>query len=125
MTVNSTLLRNILLAAVLLTMPAVLQAQPYTYTNSFGAWNYTTNNVAITITLYSGQNLGVSAVTVPSAINGLPVTTIADGAFGYLYANDVTSVTIPNTVTSIQQSAFYDCYVTNVLVGNNVTNIGD
>jgi hypothetical protein len=122
MKVNPILLLCLLLAVVM--KPAALQAQPYTYTDSFGTWDYVTNNGTITITLYSGQNLGISAVTIPSVINGLPVTTIAGGAFGYLYANDVTSVTIPNSVTSIQQSAFYDSYLTNVLIGNNVTNIG-
>jgi hypothetical protein len=124
MRIHAYVLQSVVLLAVLFLLPAAVRAQPYTYTNNYGTWYYATNNGTITINSYDGQNSGISAVTVPSTINGLPVTTIAGGAFGYLYANDVTSVIIPNSVTSIQGSAFYDCYVTNVLVGNGVTNIG-
>src|SRR5258708_23772698 len=41
-------------------------------------FNYTTNNGAITITLYTGSG---GIVTVPDTINGFPVTTIGDSAF--------------------------------------------
>ena len=38
----------------------------------------------------------------------------------------LTSVTIPNSVTSIGDCAFYDCTsLTNVTIPNSVTNIGD
>jgi hypothetical protein len=115
-----------LFALLLLAAPAAVQAQ--TYTNSYGIWNYTTTNGAITITgftgsgsVYTGSN---TVVTIPSSINGLPVTSIGNGAFTDDYGT-LNSVTIPNSVTSIGQDAFLYCTsMTNVLIGNSVTNIG-
>lgn len=53
---------------------------------------------------------------------------IADGAFGY--CTGLTSITIPDGVTSIGEGAFINCYLlgrglTSVTIGNGVTNIGD
>ena len=76
---------------LLLTLPAAVQAQ----------FTYTTNNGTITITGYTGPG---GAVTIPSTINGLPVTSIGDWAFGD--CTSLTSVTIPNSVTSIGTDAF-------------------
>ena len=100
-----------MLLLLLLTLPGVVQAQ-FTYTN---------NNSTITITGYTGPG---GAVTIPSVINGLPVTTIGVSAFYNLY--NITSVTIPTSVTSIKQRAFDHCIgLTSVTIGNSVTNIGD
>ena len=57
-----------LLALLLLTLPAAVQAQ----------FNYMINNGTITITGYTDSG---GAVTIPSTINGLPVTSIGDGTF--------------------------------------------
>src|SRR5665213_3302928 len=98
-------------ALLLLALPAVAQAQ-------FG---YTTNNGAITITGYTGPG---GAVTIPSAINGLPVTRIGDKAF--YYCSSLTSVAIPNSVTSIGDFAFWECRgLTSVTIPNSVISIGD
>ena len=95
---------------LLLTLPATVEAQ----------FNYTANNGAITITQYTG--LGGS-VAIPSTINGLPVTSIGDGAFA---GSSLTSVTIPNSVTSIGDGAFYGCWsLSSVTIPNSVTSIGD
>jgi len=99
------------LLLLLLTLPAAVQAQ----------YTYTTNNGTITITGYTGPG---GAVTIPSTINGLPVTTIGYQAFYNL--GSLTSVTIPNSVTSIGSYAFYACYsLISVTIGNSVTNIGN
>ena len=52
------------------------------------------------------------------------VTSIGDSAF--YYCTKLTSVTIPDSVTSIGDSAFYYCTkLTSVTIGNSVTSIGD
>jgi hypothetical protein len=79
---------------LLLALPAVVQAQ----------FNYTVNNGAITITKYTGPG---GSVVIPGAINGLPVTAIADdNAFA---ATGVTSIAIPDSVTNIGEYAFWSC----------------
>jgi hypothetical protein len=60
-------------------------------------FNCTTNNGTITITKYTGPGGDVS---IPSAINGLPVTSIQEWAFNS--CENVTSVTIPKSVTSME-----------------------
>ena len=105
--------RTGMLLLLLLMLPAVVQAQ----------FTYTTNNGAITITGHIGTVVG--AVTIPDTINGLPVTSIGNDAFaGCSYY--FTSVTIPDSVTSIGYAAFADCMsLTNVTIGNSVIGIGD
>ena len=50
------------------------------------------------------------------------VTTIGDAAF--YYCDSLTSVVIPDSVITIGYSAFYNCYrLTSVVIGNNVTTI--
>lgn len=70
-------------------------------------FTYTTNNGTITITRYTGP---ANSVSVPAAINGLPVTGIAEYAFSYgYYGWNLTHLTIPDTVTNVSELALYDC----------------
>src|SRR5260221_11715509 len=95
-----------------LTVAAAVQAQDYTYE---------TNNGTIPITPFFGS---VGALTIPSTINGLPVTSIGIGAF----VNNIrlTNVTIPNSVTNIGSAAFEYCEgLTNVTIPSSVTSIGN
>jgi len=74
----------------------------------------------LTITGYGGSN---GVVLIPGAIGGLPVTAVGDWAF---YATGVTNVLIPDSVTDIGDGAFFDCEsLTNATLGNSVTNLGD
>ena len=83
-------------------------------------YTYTTNNGAITITGYTG--LG-GAVTIPSLIEGLSVTSIGTNAFES--KSSLLSVAIPNTVTNIGDRAFSSCAkLASVTIGTNVTSIG-
>src|SRR5271155_615387 len=97
-------------------------AQDAYSTNADGSiYTYSTNaDGSANIVAYAGPPW---VVTIPTNINGLTVTTIGDGAFE---ETALTSVTIPNTVTSIGDYAFYLCTnLTSVTIPNSVTNIGE
>jgi hypothetical protein len=89
------LIRSTVLLPVLLFwgLPALGQPQ----------FDYERENDAIIVNKYIGSE---GEVIVPSRINGLPVTVIADQAFGYSHA---THVRIPDSVTKIGGSAFWSC----------------
>lgn len=67
------------------------------------AFTYVNHGDSIEIT---GFDNSVSDVVIPSEIEGLPVTAISVGAF---YLSAITSIEIPNTVTSIGEMAFLGC----------------
>ena len=61
-------------------------------------------------------------IVIPEAYEGKPVKAIGEYAFA---DNNITSVTIPNNVTSIGDYAFEDCSaLTSVTLGNGVASIG-
>jgi len=69
-------------------------------------FDYTTNaDDTITITGYNGPG---GDVTIPSAIDGLPVSEIGDSAFET--NSSFTGVTIPGSVGNIGCGAFIECY---------------
>ena len=107
-----------------------------------GDFTYTSTATEVAITGYTAAG---GAVTIPSSIGGLPVTSIGNNAFfnrsgltsvtipnsvtsigynAFSYCSGLTSVTIPNSVTSIGNSAFYGCSaLTSVIIPNSVTSI--
>jgi sugar lactone lactonase YvrE len=90
-----------------------------TGTTSSG-FGYSDANGAVTITQYSGSG---GAVTIPSTINGDPVTIIGEEAFGN--QSTVTSVTIPSSVLTIDLDAFAYCSLTSITIPSSVTSIAD
>ena len=77
------------------------------------------NNTAVIVIRYNGT---AADVTIPSRYQGKPVTMIDHAAF---HNSAVTSVTIPDSVTSIHDSAFAYCSsLTNISIPNSVTAIG-
>lgn len=76
---------------------------PNTDATDSSAFTYVNHGDSIEIT---GFNNSVSDVVIPSEIEGLPVTAISVGAF---YLSIITSIEIPNTVTSIGEMAFLGC----------------
>ena len=99
----------ILALLTLFVLPAAMQAQ----------FTFTTNNGAITVTGYTGSG---GAVVIPPSTNGYPVTSIGANAFS---GSGVTSITIPNSVTSIGDFAFWACFsLTSITIPSSVTNLG-
>src|ERR1039457_4359331 len=71
-TITTTTARFAILSLLLLTLPGMVEAQ----------YNYTTINGTVTITGYYGPG---GALSIPSTIIGLPVTSIGESAFtGYV-----------------------------------------
>ena len=96
---------------LLMTLPSVLCAQ----------FDYATNDGTITITGYTGAG---GALSIPSTITGLPVTSIGDSAF--YDETGLTSVMVPSSVTNIGDYAFYGCTsLTGMTIPNRVTRIGN
>lgn len=85
-----------LLMALAMTATA-LAATVYTE----GALHYTIADESITITGYFGKD---AAVTVPASIAGIPVNTIAKGAF--TDNANVKTVDLPDTITAVEEGAF-------------------
>jgi hypothetical protein len=82
-------------------------------------FTYTIANNEVTITGYTGTD---TVISIPATIDGLPVTSIGGFAF---HNSSITSVTIPNSVTSIEGSAFWNCRnLTSIAIPDSVRSIG-
>ena len=113
-------------------MPSLVRAE--TCTVNGVTYTYTINNG--NATLGSGSDdwddywdnaiptSTTGALTIPSSLNGHPVTSIGDYAF--FWCEKLTSVTIPDSVTSIGDYAFYGCTsLTSATILGCVKSIGD
>lgn len=76
---------------------------PNTDATDSSAFTYVNHGDSIEIT---GFDNSVSDVVIPSEIEGLPVTAISTGAF---YLSAITSIEVPDSVTSIGEMAFLGC----------------
>lgn len=100
--------------------PAVEDAAKDAANEQLFDFEFILNNTAVVVISYKGT---AADVTIPSRYKGKPVTVIDPVAF---YNNSaVTSVTIPDSVTFISDSAFAYCFnLTNISIPNSVTSIG-
>lgn len=84
-------------------------------------FDFTPDNTAVIVTNYKYKGTAAD-VTIPSRYKGKPVTAINNAAFPN---SAVTSVTIPDSITSIPDAAFVNCsQLTNISIPNSVTYIG-
>ncbi|MDB4506608.1 leucine-rich repeat domain-containing protein [Akkermansiaceae bacterium] len=60
-------------------------------------------------------------LVIPDTIEGKPVAKIASDAFSY---GGLTSIAIPDSVTTIGNNAFRGCRLKSIVIGNSVTSIG-
>jgi hypothetical protein len=94
-----------------------LQDGDYEYTVSFGFIQYAT------ITEYLGSG---GDITIPTSLNGHTVVAIAQEAFNNGHGYMVTSVIIPDCVTSLGAYTFANCdAITTVTIGTGMVAIGD
>ena len=94
--------------------------------DTFGNFTYTSNGTAVTITGHA--NVATPNLVIPDQINGVPVRAISilnTGGAASSLGTSVTSITIPDSVTTIAPLAFRDFVtVTSITIPNSVTDIG-
>lgn len=101
--------------------PAVEDAAKDAANEQLFDFEFILNNTAVIVTNYKCKGTAAD-VTIPSRYKGKPVTAINNAAFPN---SAVTSVTIPDSVTSIPDAAFVNCsQLTNISIPNSVTYIG-
>jgi len=111
----------LLLSLALLMGLSALPAYAEDYHVSISALEYKTVGGKVTITDCSEGARGV--LEIPATLDGCPVTSINNGAFED--CDQITSVTIPNTVVSLGEYAFADCKsLGGVIVPDSVTKMG-
>lgn len=92
-------------------------------------YNLDTNNKTATVTYdTTGRNKYSGSVTISSTISYQSTTYIVKniGESAFSGCSNLTSVTIPNSVTSIDSEAFSECRnLTSVTIPNSVTSIGN
>ena len=93
----------------------------------WGVWGYNIlNDGTVEITDFFDDS--VTSLDIPATLNGYTVTSIGTGwlkSSGFASEN-LTSITIPDSVISIGDYAFYECHsLTNITIPNSVTSIGD
>ncbi len=86
---------------------------------SYGKLTYSARNNRVTIIGYTGAG---GSVVIPDTIDGMPVVSIGYQAF--FNKSGLTGVTIPGSVTSIEDMAFQGCGLTSLTIPDSVTSIG-
>lgn len=100
--------------------PAVQDAAKDAANEQLFDFEFTPDNTAVIVKHYRGA---AADVTIPSRYKGKPVTAINNAAFPN---SAVTSVTIPDSVTSIPDAAFYNCgNLETIHIPVSVTSIGN
>lgn len=90
----------------------------------------TINNLTYT---YSGTTATLTKVTqngpvtIPSIItvDGSKYTVTSIGEMAFAYATNTTSITIPNTVTTLGEYAFENTFITSITIPSSVKSIGE
>ena len=124
---SATLDRNKIMKAplVLLTALFIASAHQTLSGETSGDWTYSVSDNQATITGYSGVG---GALDIPAVVNdAISVVKVGNSYPSIFGAGDptVTSITIPDSVTSIGTYTFYNCTnLTSITIPDSVTSIG-
>ena len=111
----------IFILTALFIMPLIANAESEEY-DYRGMLLYTINDSKTAITI-TNSDFYSTAIAIPEKINGIPVTTIAQGAFSG--RTNLKQVSIPDSVTSIDSSAFEYCKnISRIVLPKNLQTIG-
>jgi len=109
-----------LVSAMIMSILLCCSSQVFAATN--GDYSFTVTDGKAQIELYTGAG---GNVTIPSTLGGAPVTSIGDDAF-VDWTRSLTSIIIPQGVTSIGNTAFWGCKgLTSIIIPQGVTSIGN
>ena len=101
---NKTLSILLVLAVVIVSAPLIA------FPASAEIWNnllqYEQINSGTAIRVYGCSEEASGTLTIPSTLDGLPVTQISD--YTFMYCTNLTSITIPKSVVKISSEAFTD-----------------
>jgi len=101
---------------------ASVKAADSTETKTYEDFQYTVlADNTIKIAKYAGHGKNI---VVPETIEGKKVTVIGKEAFSQLGFGYLTSITIPDGVTQIEEFAFHSCGITSMTIPDSVTQIG-
>lgn len=80
----------------------------------------------LTVNVVSGENPYSGEVVIPSTVVYKSKTLTVTEISGFFNCTELTSITIPNSITTISQSAFYGCTsLTSVTIPSSVVGIGE
>ena len=96
---------------------AILATSSFAFSNT----EFTYNTDGESIEILGCENICPLNLVIPNEIDGLPVTKIGWAAFGN---NHLTSVFIPNSVTTISNQAFQDNNLSSIVIPESVSTIG-
>ena len=118
----------LLIALLLPTTSAGIEVNTYDFEVDGLYYNIIDDGKAVEVTSPPASYYSDAVVTIPAAVTHggttYPVTGIGYSAF--IYDDELTSVTIPNSVTKIGRSAFFGCDgLTSVTISRYVTSIGE
>jgi hypothetical protein len=130
-TTNASKVTNMKKLVMVFIMVLTVMANAFSQTEADFTVGLTEDGEGVVIKQYNGQAI---QVRIPATIQGMPVKEIGNQAFGRGGGNirpewhgaiEITSVIIPNGITTIGQTAFcQQKKLTNITIPNTVTSIG-
>lgn len=90
--------------------------------NSKSIFEYTSADGKITLTKYKGS---LKSLKIPEVIDGYPVVALGDSVFKGEEADDLLELTVGKNITSIGNSAFYECVGTSIVIEGKLESVGE